>query len=80
MTAPLPPKELTCVCGNTFISQQRSNWCRSCGKQLFYNEADNRKNRFNRIYITLIMVMFIGIVAYFFIEIVLTPLLSLQQP
>lgn len=80
MTTPLPPKELTCECGNRFVSQQHSNWCRSCGKQIFYNPKDASKNRFNRIYVTLLLVIFIGMTAYFFIEIVLTPILTLQQP
>lgn len=80
MTNLFPPKELTCKCGNTFVSQQRSNWCRSCGKQLFYDEKDNRRSRFNRIYIILLMVMVIGLVAFFFIEMVITPMVMLQNP
>ena len=80
MNTPLPPKELTCNCGNRFVSQQNSNWCRSCGKQVFYNPKDARKNRFNRLYVTLLLVIFIGMTAYFFIEIVLTPILTMQQP
>jgi hypothetical protein len=80
VNTPLTPKEITCECGNRFVSQQRSNWCRSCGKQVFYNPEDARKNRFTRFYVTLLLVIFIGMTAYFFIEIVLTPILTLQQP
>ena len=80
MTQPFPPKELTCECGNRFVSQQRSNWCRACGKQIFYDLKGKKKSRSNQIYITSIVVIVIGLLAYFFIEIILTPLLSLWQP
>jgi hypothetical protein len=77
---PYPPKEITCECGNRFVSQQRSNWCRACGKQLFYDLKGEKKSRSNQIYLTLIVVIVIGLLAYFFIELLLTPLLSLWQP
>jgi predicted amidophosphoribosyltransferase len=76
---PLTPKEITCECGNKFISQQRSNWCRACGKQLSYDLKDQKKSRTNQIYIASIVVIMIGLLAYFFIEIILTPLLNLRQ-
>jgi hypothetical protein len=75
----LTPKELTCECGNKFISQQRSNWCRSCGKQIFYDPKDQKKSRLNQIYIMSIVVIMIGVAAYFFIEMILTPLINLQK-
>ncbi len=74
---PLPSKELTCECGNRFMSQQRSNWCRSCGKQLFYDLKDQKRGRSNQIYFISIIVVVIGLLSYFFIEMILTPLLSL---
>jgi hypothetical protein len=77
---PYPPKEITCECGNRFVSRQRSNWCRLCGKQLFYDLKGEKKNRSNQIYLTSIVIIVIGLLAYFFIEIILTPLLSLWQP
>lgn len=80
MDKPFPPKEITCECGNRFVSQQRSNWCRACGKQIFYDLKDKKRSRSNQIYIMSIMVIVIGLLAYFFIEMILTPLLSLLQP
>jgi hypothetical protein len=74
---PLPPKELTCECGNRFMSQQRSNWCRACGKQLYYDLKDQKRSRSNQIYFISIIVVVIGLLSYFFIEMILTPLLSL---
>jgi hypothetical protein len=75
----LPPKEITCDCGNKFVSQQRSNWCRSCGKQIYYDLKDKNKGRFNQIYIMTIVIVMIGLLAYFFIEMILTPLINLQK-
>ncbi len=77
MNQPLPPKELICECGNRFMSQQRSNWCRACGKQLFYDLKDQKKSRSNQIYFISIIVIVTGLLAYFFIEMILTPLLSI---
>ncbi len=79
MDKPFPPKEITCECGNRFVSQQRSNWCRACGKQIFYDLKDKKRSRSNQIYIMSIVVIVIGLLAYFFIEMILTPLLSLLQ-
>lgn len=79
MNSSLPPKELTCECGNKFTSQQRSNWCRSCGKQIYYDPKDQKKAKFNQIYIMSIVVIMIAILAYFFIEMILTPLINLQK-
>jgi len=76
---PLPPKEITCECGNRFVSQQRSNWCRLCGKQLFYDLKDNKKSRSNQIYIMSIVVVVIGLLTYFFIELLLTPIITLWK-
>jgi hypothetical protein len=80
VTNPFPPKELTCICGNTFVSEQRSNWCRACGKQVFYDAKDNRTSKFNRIYIIVLMVVVIGLVGFFFIEMIITPIVHLQNP
>jgi len=74
-----PPKEITCECGNKFISQQRSNWCRACGKQIFYDLKDQKKSRSNQIYYISIIVLVIGLLTYFFIEMILTPLINLQK-
>lgn len=76
---PLPLKELTCSCGHTFTSTQSSNWCIKCGKQVFYHPEDARKNRFTRLYIQVILVLVIGVAAYLFVEMILTPVLQLRQ-
>jgi uncharacterized paraquat-inducible protein A len=76
MDAPLPVKEIVCECGNVITSQQRSNWCPKCGRQVFYDPKDKLKSRINRIYITVLMVLVMGFLTYFFIEMILTPVLT----
>jgi len=76
---PLPPKEITCDCGNRFISQQRSNWCRACGKQLFYDSKDKNKGRTNQIFFMSVIVIVIGLIAYLFIEMIITPVVNLHK-
>lgn len=77
---PLPTKELTCSsCGNSFTSTQSSNWCKSCGKQVFYDPKDARRSRWTQFYVNALIVIIIGLAAYFFIEFILTPMLQLQQ-
>jgi DNA-directed RNA polymerase subunit RPC12/RpoP len=75
MSAALPSKEIVCDCGNRITSQQRSNWCPKCGRQVFYDPKDKLKGRINRIYITALMALIIGLVTYFFIELIVTPVL-----
>jgi hypothetical protein len=45
---------------------------------VFYDEAAKRAHRRQTLYATTILVLALGFVAYFFVEIVLVPLLSLQ--
>jgi hypothetical protein len=79
MTSTLPPKELTCECGNKFISQQRSNWCRSCGKQIYYDPKEQKKAKSHQFYMIAIIAITIGLITYFIIEMIITPLINLQK-
>jgi hypothetical protein len=76
----LPTKELTCECGNKFVSQQRSNWCRSCGKQVYYDPKDQKKAKSSQIYMTVIIAASLGLVLYFIIEMIITPLINIYKP
>jgi hypothetical protein len=52
--------------------------CIKCGKYVFYDELARRSHRRQAFYATTILVLALGFIAYFFVEIVLGPLLSLQ--
>lgn len=79
MSAKLSPKELICDCGYRFVSEQHSNWCNKCGKQVFYDPRDRIKGKISNVYITVLLVLVIGFLAYFFIEMILTPALTNLQ-
>lgn len=79
MSTALPPKQIVCECGHSFTSEQYSNWCAKCGRQVFYDSRDQHKARFNNIYIVLAIAAAFGLIAYFFIELLLTPVLTLFQ-
>jgi hypothetical protein len=72
----LPPKQIVCKCGHGFTSQQYSNWCAKCGRQVFYDPRDQRKGRFNNIYIMTLIVVVAFLLAYFFIEMILVPVFT----
>ena len=61
------------------MSQQRSNWCRLCGKQLFYDSKDKNKGRTNQIFFMSVIVIVIGLIAYLFIEMIITPVVNLLK-
>jgi hypothetical protein len=80
VTESLPPKEIICTCGNRFISQQRSNWCRSCGKQVFYDPKDAGQSRRNRMFVMALLLIIVTFLVYFFIELIVTPMMHLRSP
>ena len=76
MDDPLPPKEISCECGNRFVSQQHSNWCNKCGRQIFYTGGSKLKGRINKFYFTVLILATVLFLSYFFIEMILTPVLN----
>jgi hypothetical protein len=79
LSTSLPPKDVICECGHSFTSQQYSNWCAKCGRQVFYDPRDKRKSRINHIYFTSLIVLVVLFLTYFFIEMILTPVLTNLQ-
>ena len=79
MSTTLPPKQIVCTCGHSFTSQQHSNWCAKCGRQVFYDARDQRKKRFSNIYIMALIALVFFLLVYFFIELILTPVLTHLQ-
>jgi hypothetical protein len=75
---PLQPRDIACSCGHVTRLASNKLLCIKCGKYVFYDEAAKRAHRRQTLYATTILVLALGFVAYFFVEIVLVPLLSLQ--
>jgi hypothetical protein len=75
----LQSKDVVCPCGHTTRLTTRKLLCIKCGKYVFYSEDERKAHRRQFLYVTAILVMALGLVAFFFVEIVLGPLLSLQD-
>jgi len=72
----LPPKELHCSCGHTFVSDQKKTWCTQCMRPVFYDSKDQRADRLNHYYFCAAVVAVVGFLAYLFIEMIMTPFFS----
>lgn len=69
----LPPKELRCRCGHTFVTDQKKTWCTKCMQPVFYDPKDQRANRLNTYYLYAAVVFMVGFLAYLFVEIIVVP-------
>lgn len=71
----LTAKQLTCQCGHTFISQKEKTWCEKCARPVFYHKKDQRRHKWNQIYIVAMAALTITFLTYIFIEMIAVPLL-----
>jgi hypothetical protein len=78
-TVQLEPKDVTCACGYVTTLTNKKLMCIKCGKYVFYNEDEKRLHRRQTLYVTLIIALALGFVVYFFVELVLGPLLLLIE-
>ncbi len=75
----LDPKDVTCSCGHVTSLANRKLMCIKCGKYIFYNEEEKKAHRRLTTFVTLVIVLALGFVAYFFVEMVLGPLRLLME-
>jgi hypothetical protein len=73
------PKDVTCACGHITNLTTRRLLCIKCGKYVFYDENERKAHRRQSLYVTAILVLALGFVTYFFVEIVLGPIMSLVE-
>lgn len=69
----LPPKELRCRCGHTFVTDQKKTWCTQCMQPVFYDPKDRRANRLTSWYFYAGVVFTLAFLAYVFIELIVVP-------
>ncbi len=74
---PLKPKQVTCQCGNTFVSSRDRIWCEKCADAVYYHDKDKNKTKLNNIYVTGVIVAVVGFLTYVFMELIAHPLLIL---
>ena len=70
----LNPRDVTCSCGHVTTLASKKLLCIKCGKYVFYNENEKRAHQRHAFYVTSIIVLALGFVAYFFVELVLKPI------
>ena len=75
----LIPKDIPCPCGHVTTLTTRKLMCIKCGKYVFYNEDEKKAHRRQTFFVTSVMVMALGFVTYFFVEMVLGPLTLLMK-
>lgn len=75
----LPPKELRCRCGHTFVTDKNKTWCTKCMQPVFYDPKDQRANRVSTWYFYTVVVLVMGFLAYLFIELIMVPFLGPPQ-
>jgi hypothetical protein len=70
----LTPKDVACSCGHITTLTSRKLLCIKCGKYVFYSEQEKKAHRLQTLYITAVLALALGFVAYFFVEMVMEPL------
>jgi hypothetical protein len=56
--------------------KKKKEWCSKCGRPVFKNPEEKRQHKFNQLYIMGAVAVGIGTLAYFFIELILKPMLN----
>jgi hypothetical protein len=73
----LKPRDVVCSCGHMTALSNKKLLCIKCGKYVFYDEQEKQSHRRQTRYVTAVIVLALGLVTYFFVELVLGPLLLL---
>jgi predicted nucleic acid-binding Zn ribbon protein len=72
----LKPKQVVCRCGHSFTTNRDRSWCEKCCDAVYYHDKDKNKHRFNSMYVVGIIVAVVTFLAYVFVELIASPLLS----
>lgn len=75
----LTPKDVTCACGHITRLANRKLLCIKCGKYVFYNEKEKNAHRRQSFFVVTVLALGLGMIAYFFVEMVLGPLSLLME-
>jgi fatty acid desaturase len=75
----LTPKDVPCTCGHVTTLTTRKLMCIKCGKYVFYDEHERKAHRRLTLFVTAVLALALGFVAYFFVEMILEPLKLLME-
>jgi len=73
------PKDVPCPCSHVTTLTTRKLMCIKCGKYVFYNEQERKAHRRLTLFVTTVLALALGFVAYFFVEMILEPLKLLME-
>lgn len=72
-------KDVACSCGHITNLTTGKLMCIKCGKYVYYDENERKSYRRQKLYVTAIIVMVLGFFAFFFVEMLLRPLMLLME-
>jgi len=75
----LTPKDVPCPCGHVTTLTTRKLMCIKCGKYVFYDEHERKAHRRLTLFVIMVVALSLGLVTYFFVEMVLGPLKLLME-
>ena len=75
----LTPKDVPCPCGHVTTLTTRKLMCIKCGKYVFYDENERKAHRRLTLFVIMVVALSLGLVTYFFVEMVLGPLKLLME-
>lgn len=75
----LSPKEIPCPCGHVTTLTTGKLMCIKCGKYVFYDEQEKKAHRRQTLFVTTVLILALGFVTYFFVEMILGPLSLLME-
>jgi len=73
------PKDVPCPCGHVTTLTTRKLMCIKCGKYVFYDEHERKAHRHLTLFVIMVVALSLGLVTYFFVEMVLGPLKLLME-
>ncbi len=69
--------EVSCTCGHTYESKHKVNWCPKCGQKIFETDRERKAHKINGYYLFAVIGLSMSALAYFFIQLVIIPALSM---
>ena len=69
-------KQLNCSCGHSVTTDKSKVYCDKCGRPIFADPRENRKDKLNHLFVLAMILSVFGFLAFLFVEMIATPLLG----
>jgi DNA-directed RNA polymerase subunit RPC12/RpoP len=70
-------REVSCICGHSYESDLKVNWCPKCGQKIFETEKERKAHKINGLYMYAVIGLSISALAFFFFKLIIIPVLSM---